>query len=153
MQIAPKRAKCDPAAFLILMRLGWPWEVVKTKANSGRPQRAEVTVDPRIGTVLDLITKQPHRCWSVAELAESVKLSPSRLRSLFHASLGVSPVAYLRHHRMCDAERMLRSSHLKVKDIMRQVGVADASHFTRDFTAKFGSSPLQYRRSQFLQSS
>lgn len=105
-----------------------------------------VSVDPRITSAIDHMTQELDRAWTVSELADSVGLSPTRLRYLFIVCIGVSPLHYLKHHKMCAAEQLLRSSQLKVAEIMKRVGISDASHFTRDFTAKFGASPTTYRR-------
>lgn len=103
-------------------------------------------LDPRIVTIVDVIAQRPGYSWSVPELAESVQLSPSRLRYLFRSQLGVAPLFFLRQQRLCAAERLLRSSHMKVKEIMRHVGATDPSHFSRDFALRFGAPPSEYRR-------
>lgn len=100
--------------------------------------------------VIAHLDAQLDRGWTVPELAATVGLSPSRLRHLFVAQTGLSPLEYLKQRRMTEAERLLVSSHLRVKEIMREVGIADSSHFTRDFTARFGSSPTEYRRSKLI---
>lgn len=102
--------------------------------------------DPRVETVIGLVTTQMAHSWTVPELAQYVRLSPSRLRHLFAAQVGVAPIAYLRSQRLREAARMLRSTHLKVKEIMRATGITDQSHFARDFAAMFGAPPKRYRQ-------
>jgi len=103
-------------------------------------------LDVRVREVVDALATQPQRAWTVVELARSVGLSPSRLRVLFLEAFGIAPHEYLKKQRMLAAERLLTSSHLRVKEIMSLVGFADSSHFTRDFKALFGSCPTRYRR-------
>jgi len=104
------------------------------------------TLDPRIAAIVELVTHRPEYSWSISELADKVQLSPSRLRHLFRREMGVAPLDFVRHQRMCAAGRLLRFSHMKVKDVMFHVGATDPSHFSRDFSLRFGSSPTRYRR-------
>ncbi|HJU42914.1 MAG TPA: helix-turn-helix transcriptional regulator [Vicinamibacterales bacterium] len=96
--------------------------------------------------MIELIAANPQRGWTVAELAAHVHLSTGQFRRLFTAEVGKSPIDYLRHDRLARAAHLLRSSHRRVSDIMRAVGISDPSHFARDFKAKFGTSPIEYRR-------
>lgn len=78
-------------------------------------------------------------------LAQSLNLSESRLRHLFKAETGVSPVQYLKAQRMQKARKLLETTFLNVKEVMLKVGAKDTSHFIRDFRKAFGLSPSQYR--------
>jgi AraC-like DNA-binding protein len=40
---------------------------------------------------------------------------------------------------------LLRDPGMRVKEIQARVGIADASHFCRDFRDRFGASPTEYR--------
>jgi AraC-like DNA-binding protein len=44
------------------------------------------------------------------------------------------------------SEELLRSSYLRVKEVMYRVGINDKSHFSRAFKSEFGISPTKYRR-------
>jgi AraC-like DNA-binding protein len=79
------------------------------------------------------------------EIARSVNLSHSRLRSLFKAETGMSPRYYLKHLRMQEAKRLAESTFLNVKQIMNSLGMRDESHFVRDFKRIHGVTPSQYR--------
>lgn len=103
-------------------------------------------MDERVLKVIALMRGSLHRGWSAAELAGCVNLSPSRLHQLFKDETGTPPARYLRLLRMERARELLESSHLSVKQVMARVGVADESHFVRDFKKTCGLSPAQYRR-------
>jgi AraC-like DNA-binding protein len=103
-------------------------------------------VDPRVRTAIHLVRTESARAWTVEGLAQMVSLSASHLRKLFVRELGVTPKTFLKRHQMTQAVDLLTSSHLRVKEIMRRVGASDPSHFTRDFAARFGSSPTTFRR-------
>lgn len=105
-------------------------------------------MDRRVQKVIALINDDPHRGASFGRLAVSVNLSPSRLHQLFKDETGLSPGKYLRLLRMQKAKELLESTFLSVKQVMSRAGVADESHFVRDFKRAYGLTPAQYR-SQF----
>jgi GT2 family glycosyltransferase len=74
-----------------------------------------------------------------------VNLSGSRLRHLFKAEIGTTPSQYLKRLRLERARTQVATTFLSVKEIMAEVGLADESHFVRDFQRAFGMSPRQYR--------
>ena len=78
-------------------------------------------------------------------MARSVNLSPSRLRHLFKAETGMTPVQYLRALRMRFARESLETTHLSVKEIIAKAGVSDKSHFMRNFKKTYGVTLAQYR--------
>jgi AraC-like DNA-binding protein len=86
---------------------------------------------------------------SLGELAQSFNLSASRLRHLFKAETGVSPVQYLQAQRMQKARELLETTFLNVKEVMLEVGVKDKSHFIKGFKKAYGLTPSQYR-TQYL---
>jgi len=82
---------------------------------------------------------------SVDSLANRVRLSPSRLSQLFKAETGMSPMQYLRTLRMRQAEDLLQTTFLSVKEIAFLSGASDVSHFVRDFKRHFGLTPSEFR--------
>ena len=82
---------------------------------------------------------------SIANLARTVNLSPSRFAHKFRHEVGTSPRRYLRALRMTWARIMLERTHLSIKEVMVHVGCGDPSHFTRDFYRFHGCTPRQWR--------
>lgn len=78
------------------------------------------------------------------EIALAVNLSLAHLRYLFRTETGMSPAQYLRALRMREAERLLKTTFLSVKEVMHRIGFRDDSHFARDFKKAYGVSPAQY---------
>ncbi|MBZ5727321.1 MAG: helix-turn-helix transcriptional regulator [Acidobacteriia bacterium] len=79
--------------------------------------------------------------------------SPAILASAIPISSGCSgretgnpPMAALKLARMRLAEYLLLNTELSVKAVAWEAGVADLSHFTRDFKRLHGVTPLGYRR-------
>lgn len=102
-------------------------------------------VEPRIQSVIRLLTADLRRDISLQEIAQSLNLSESRLRHLFKSQTGLSPMQYLKEQRMQKARQLLETTFLNVKEVMINVGAKDTSHFIRDFKKAFGLSPSQYR--------
>ena len=90
--------------------------------------------------------KDTAAAWDLPTLAVLVNLSPSRFRHLFKQETGATPAQYLKDIRLVKAERMLRTTFLSIKQILKQVGIASNAHFVRDFRRKYGTTPTTYRR-------
>jgi AraC family transcriptional regulator, arabinose operon regulatory protein len=102
-------------------------------------------MDHRVTHIIELMRERLHIALTVEDLARAIDLSPSRLGFLFRHETGHSPGAYLQALRMERARVLLESTDLSVGDVMRQVGLSDPSHFSRDFRSAHGLSPRSYR--------
>lgn len=80
-----------------------------------------------------------------ADLARRVNLSLSRFAHLFTAETGLSPSRYAHALRMERARTLLERTFLTVKEVMAQVGISDATHFSRDFHRYHGLPPSRIR--------
>jgi AraC-like DNA-binding protein len=86
------------------------------------------------------------------QLSELTGLTSTYLCHLFHTHLGVSPMRYLLHLRLHQAQAMLRDTRLSSRAIADLCGFHDAGYFCTVFRAQVGMSPLAYRRRQTEQS-
>lgn len=105
-----------------------------------------ITMDRRIDRVISKIKKDPARPWDIAALAALVNLSPSRFRHLFKQETGTTPAQFLKELRVRKAQRMLRTTFLSVKQILKHVGITSNTHFVHDFRRLYGITPTAYRR-------
>jgi transcriptional regulator GlxA family with amidase domain len=103
------------------------------------------TIDDRIVVALDAMERRMAEALSVRELAAAAGLSPSRFAHVFRSTVGVPPLRHLHELRMRRARQLLEDSRLPIRDVMRQVGWKDPSHFSKDFKRRFGVSPRRYR--------
>jgi len=103
-------------------------------------------MDRRIELIISRIKKDTTAPWDISALALLVNLSPSRFRHLFKQETGTTPAQYLKDIRLVKAEKMLRTTFLSIKQILKQVGIASNAHFVRDFRRKYGTTPTAYRR-------
>ena len=103
-------------------------------------------MDRRIELIISKMEREPSGSWSTPALARVIGLSPSRFRHLFKQETGTSPAQYLKDFRLRKAEKMLRTTFLSVKQILKQVGLRSNSHFVHDFKKIHGMTPTAYRR-------
>jgi transcriptional regulator GlxA family with amidase domain len=86
--------------------------------------------------------------WTLDALAGEVHLSRSQLVRAFDATVGTSPMAYLRQMRVERMARLLASTDLSVAEAARSVGWRNQFHASQCFHAACGMSPTEYRRRQ-----
>jgi len=85
-----------------------------------------------------------HRKITPIEVAEAVRLSPSRLRELFKDETGKSLTKYRRELQLERAKHLLETSFLSVKEVAATVGIGELSHFVRDFKQAYQLTPSEY---------
>ena len=83
---------------------------------------------------------------SVAALAESVDLSVSYFRRLFHEAYGCSPMQYIMNLRIENARDLLLSGEVNVTEAAQLSGFDDIYYFSALFKRKTGYSPIQILR-------
>lgn len=83
--------------------------------------------------------------WTDGSLAEAVHLSRSHLFRCFDATVGMSPLAYLRQMRVQKMAQLLLGTDLSIAEVARAVGWTDPSYAARCFHAAYGVSPTAYR--------
>ena len=104
-------------------------------------------MDRRIQIVQSALANDFRREWTNGALSALVNLSPSRLRHLFKAETGKTPTQFLKAVRLKEAETLLCTTFLSVKEIMNRVGFLDESHFGHEFKKVYGLAPSKYRSS------
>ena len=103
-------------------------------------------MDRRIELVIAKIKTEPAATWDFAALAVQVNLSPSRFRHLFKQETGTTPAQYVKEVRVRRAAKLLRTTFLTIKQILKQVGLGSNAHFVHDFRKLYGITPTAYRR-------
>jgi transcriptional regulator GlxA family with amidase domain len=94
----------------------------------------------------DLLRGRLAQPWTLGALAEEVHLSRSQLVRAFDATVGTSPMAYLRQMRVEQMARLLSSTDLSIAETARLVGWTDPPYASRCFHQHFGLSPTDFRR-------
>lgn len=83
---------------------------------------------------------------SVAELAQSVRLSASYFHRAFKASFGETPHDYILRRRVARAQRRMLETQDPLVRIALDCGLADQAHLCRVFRRYTGESPNAWRR-------
>lgn len=104
------------------------------------------THDRRMLLVLMLVEDNIRRQLVIRDLATAVNLSSGRLAHLFKSEVGVSPQRYLNNIRLEKAKGCLENGMLSVKEIAAEVGIPNVSCFCRSFKARYGATPMEYRK-------
>lgn len=102
--------------------------------------------DTRVLQVLRRLSDEYSRDLSVADLAQEVSMSPSRLAHLFAAQTGEPLMRMRMKLRMRHAARLLETTSRQVSDIAEDVGFKSLFQFSRQFTRWHDVSPTAYRR-------
>ncbi|MBI3830212.1 MAG: helix-turn-helix transcriptional regulator [Planctomycetes bacterium] len=83
---------------------------------------------------------------TLEDVAHQVFLSPNYFTSLFTAKAGLTVFDYIRDVRLTEAGRLMSQSDLNVREIAKEVGFGNRSHFARSFKKHFGCTPREYKR-------
>jgi PAS domain S-box-containing protein len=94
---------------------------------------------------VELISRQYHRQLTVAELAETVAMSPSHFSRTFKDHFGATPHQYIRKVRLMAACDLLSTTDLPISVVAGRTGYYDQSHMSNEFVRERGITPLAYR--------
>jgi transcriptional regulator GlxA family with amidase domain len=105
------------------------------------------SMDDRVRHALRLISEDLRRPLALEEVARSVNLSETRLRSLFMAETDVTPAQHMKPLRIQKPKELLEETFLNVKQVMFEVGISDQRHCARESREMYGRTPTEYRKS------
>ncbi len=98
-----------------------------------------------VAAALKLIDDAPNETWTLNSLATRVHVEPTYFVRLFHAVVGLPPMAYVTRRRLEFATNLLRKESLTVGEVGAMSGWLDANYFSRCFRHHFGMTPSRYR--------
>lgn len=104
--------------------------------------------DQKIGHALSQLHEQPGAPWTVAALADTIAMSPSRFAARFREVTGQSAMSYVSSWRMTVACQRLRETDAHLTEIANAVGYQDTAAFSRAFKVLVGKSPARWRHEQ-----
>lgn len=102
--------------------------------------------DPALGRCLALIHADPHRAWTVPELAIGSGLSRTTLAARFEGVLATTPMRYLREWRLCLASVALATTQKPIAEIAYDSGYGAEAAFNRAFARFYGAPPAAWRQ-------
>lgn len=101
--------------------------------------------DPPVGKCLSVIHQDPHRDWTIQELASQSGMSRSALSDRFARHMDISPIRYIRDWRLHLASCALMEDDTPIATIAHLAGYASEAAFNRAFSRAYGSPPAAWR--------
>lgn len=97
----------------------------------------------RIAKAIGVLNREYAQPLKVADLAKEARMSSSSFYNHFKAVTGMSPIQYQKQLRLQEARRLLLTENLEAAEAAFQVGYESPSHFSREYSRRFGLSPLK----------
>ncbi|CAN5820591.1 hypothetical protein BH09VER1_BH09VER1_47040 [soil metagenome] len=95
---------------------------------------------------LESIVRRMKQARSVSDLAREFGMSRTHFSHYFRRTAGESPAVFIKKHRLTQAETLLVTSTLSVKEIAATIGFSSANQLCKAFRAHYRTSPGDYRR-------
>lgn len=102
---------------------------------------------PFVDVVIKSVSDISDKDISLKTLATKLNMSSSYLGTIFKKQTGFYFNDYLTQERLKYAAELIKTTDMKMKDIVDLVGFASQTYFNRTFKRYFKVSPLAYRRS------
>ena len=83
---------------------------------------------------------------SLEQIAVQMHISSSYLSHLFKRETGLSPIQYVIHRRIGEAQSLLMETDLPIHVIEEQLGFGSSCHLTTMFKKYVGIAPREYRK-------
>ncbi|WP_010096006.1 AraC family transcriptional regulator [Ornithinibacillus scapharcae] len=97
----------------------------------------------RIAKVIAVLNREFAQTLKVNELAKEASMSSSSFYQHFKEVTGMSPIQFQKQLRLQEARRLLLTENLEAAEAAFQVGYESPSHFSREYSRKFGLSPMK----------
>ena len=82
---------------------------------------------------------------SLAQIANTLKITPAYLSRIFRRDTGKTVVEYILQCRIRQAKHLLQTTALQVQTVAQHCGMIDVQYFSKLFKAHSGMTPRQYR--------
>lgn len=114
-------------------------------AAQRRLQSAPRLPKPKLDRVLKAVEERLREPLSVEQLAAVAGLSRARFAAAFVATMGQTPMAYVRARRLETVRSALEAGETDLARLAARCGFSSHAHMTRAFGAAFGLTPSAYR--------
>jgi AraC-like DNA-binding protein len=95
---------------------------------------------------IDAMETDPGADWRMDELARKVHLSLSQFERSFKKALNMTAKKYLLTVRLEGVEQALKIGEESLASLALRFGFHDQSHLSRQFKARYGTSPMRYKK-------
>ncbi len=98
-------------------------------------------------SLISYINENYSKTLHLEDLSRKFYFNPNYLCMLFRRRLGTTFSEYIKSIRMNKAKELFESKNITVSEVSGLVGYRDYSYFHKTFTAYFGITPAQYKKS------
>ena len=105
---------------------------------------SEVSLVERVNLYLEEHLEERVQC---ADIAAAFLASPDHLNRQFKQQTGHTLKEHITRHKMANAQRLLRLTHLPISVVATKVGYENFSHFSTVYRKTRGESPIETRNS------
>lgn len=122
-------------------------EILAEYIKAAAPEENETAGEgnSRMDCVLQYIHDHISESISVAELAALIQMHPNHFIRFFKTHTGYTPASYIKKVRMDIAKRLLEGSELNISEIAEQIGINEATYFSKMFKEYYSMPPKMYR--------
>lgn len=99
-----------------------------------------------VASIIRYIEKNYQTC-TQESVAKFFHVSPNYISILLKKHLGISYINLIQEQKLFTAARLLKNTTLPVTEIAHTIGYENISFFYKKFNAKYGCSPMEYRKS------
>lgn len=100
----------------------------------------------RIAVAIHMLRSEFRSPLRVADLAQRAGMSPSSFHDHFRSVTGTTPLQFQKDLRLIEARTLLRDQEQSVSEVAYAVGFESPTHFSRDYSKKFGMPPSHDRK-------
>lgn len=93
-----------------------------------------------------IIANMDNEDLSVEDIASEIAVSKMKLYRKLKETVNMSPTEYIRHIRLENAARLLKTTRKTVQEIIYGCGFSSRTWFYREFQKKYGVTPNEYRK-------
>lgn len=101
---------------------------------------------PIVNKVLEYILTNLNQEFSLKDIADYCRLTPTYLSSVFKKETGCSVMSFVTAKKIRYACALLSDTQMQIQEVARHSGYHDISYFTRVFRRETGITPTEYRR-------
>ena len=133
-------------AFLLKIKiLDFLNHVIETAVKHNNASQVSGKSQSIIEKTIDFFENNYFNDIGLEEISKNVNLHPVYFNRLFSSTMGIPPIAYLKHLRLTKSKELLLGTNLKIIDIAQKCGFSTSSYFIVQFKNEFGCTPAEFR--------